>query len=280
MKTKGLKKYSGVLGNQKVLSSTLNWVSVEELKVGERILAFNEGKSPFLPYRDQNGDWLGQGSNRDVRLTSVTKIVKEKLPAMSILFSDGSIQIAPKEGFWMGKVSKRGVLTWIKTKDLVRRNAHIAKYMNVWYPDKSYNAGWLAGFMDGEGSLVFSNGKNLSGMQACQRPTSVWDRALSLFTHYGIKHSEPKIKKNSGGKGDCEYIYTNGKWDTLEFIGKLDVIRFKDTILERPSCYGTLTSCSRPTLTVKDVVDIGDVEFYNVKTESNTYFCDGFARYV
>ena len=263
--------------NFKVLTKDLNWVDVADVKIGEELLSFEEGKSPVTKFRDPKGRWLGQGGNRYVKPCVVTENSETVHECFRITFSDGSSIVARDDHYWLGKTSPKGVLTWIKTKDLIKRNAHVVKYMNVWEFDSSYKSGWLAGFIDGEGSLCYSSTYSVSGMQVCQRPTGVWVKALKFLAEYGIKHSVPNIKSISLGRGDCEYVYTNGKWETLEIIGKFDLVKFKETLTERPDGYGTLTSCGRPTFTISSLESVGEAVVCDLNTTVNTYFMNGFA---
>lgn len=265
--------------NSKILTKNLEWVEVKNLAVGDELIGFDEGKSPFKPFRDQDGSWLGQGSNRMVKTCKVTEHTMIQKEAFEVTLSDGSKVTTTEDHFWLGKTSKKGVLTWIRTKDLIKRNAHIVKYMNVWEVDDSYEAGWLSGFIDGEGSLVQSEHKALSGIQVCQRPTKVWKRFLDYLDYYGIKHAAPYRKAGGLGRGDCEYTNVHGKWDTLELIGKFDITKFKETLLENGKTLGTLTSCGRPTLRVVSVKSVGVKNIVILGTDSSTYFAEGFAMH-
>lgn len=263
--------------SHKVLTKNLDWVAIRDLNIGDELIGFDEGKSPFTNFRDSEGKWAGQGSNRYMKVCKITDHKTIKKEAFKVTLSDGSEVITTADHYWLGKTSQTGVLTWIKTEDLIRRKAHIVKYMNVWDKDNSYNAGWLSGFFDGEGSLSYSKGTALSGMQVCQRPTSAWKRCLSILDSYNIDYSAPKVKVGGVGRGDCEYIYTNGKWDTLEFIGKFDVVKFKEQL--DYDKLGTLTSVGRPTLTVMSVEPVGIKNIVVLGTDSSTYFSEGFAMH-
>ena len=263
--------------NSKVLNGNLDWIPIKDLSVGDKILGFEEGKNPFTPFRDRNGTWTGQGGNRKVEFCEVTEHTTIQKEAFEVLLSDGSKVITTDDHMWLGKTSPKGVLTWIKTKDLISRNAHIVKYMDVWDRDLSYKAGWLAGFIDGEGSLMYSERQALSGMQICQNPTTVWEKCLKLLEYYNIPHSEPKNRKHGLGSGICEYIYTHGKWKTLELIGRFDITKFKEQL--KHDKLGTLTSCGRPMLKVVSVTPVGMKNIVILGTSSNTYFSEGFAMH-
>lgn len=265
--------------NSKVLTKNLDWVAIKDVKVGDELIGFDEGKSPFKPFRDSEGNWLGQGSNREVKACVVTEHTTVQKEAFEVTLSDGSKVVTTDDHFWLGKTSKKGVLTWIKTKDLLKRNAHVVKYMNVWEKEDSYASGWLSGFIDGEGSLCYSDSEALSGMQVCQRPTSVWNKCLDFLDYYGIKYSKPKTKSGGLGRGDCEYIYTSGKWDTLEIIGKFDISKFKETLFRQDRTLGTLTSCGRPTLKVVSVKPVGTKNIVIMGTDTSTYFAEGYAMH-
>src|SRR5690554_6458422 len=58
-----------------VLTQDLKWVPVGELKVGDKIVGFDEGKNPYSTCRTVEGDWVGveKHSGRNVRAAVVTE---------------------------------------------------------------------------------------------------------------------------------------------------------------------------------------------------------------
>lgn len=265
--------------NSKVLTSNFDWVAVKDLKVGDELIGFEEGKSPFTKFRDSSGAWQGQGKTRAIKTCKVTEHDIVKKEAFEVTLSDGSKVITTDDHYWLGKTSPTGVLTWIKTKDLIDRNAHIVKYMDVWEKDQTFEGGWLSGFLDGEGSVSLGKDRALGGFQVCQRKNAAWGRCLSYLKDRGIKHSEPRVKVGGIGRGDCEYIYATGKWQALSLIGSLDITRFKENFRNGHWGLGTLTSCGAETLTVASVEPVGVKNIVIMGTDSSTYFAEGFAMH-
>lgn len=265
--------------NSKVLTKDLSWVSIKDVNVGDELIGFEEGKSPFKPYRSKDGKWLGQGSNREVIPCVVTEHTTIQQEAFEVELSDGSKVVTTEDHYWLAKTSKKGVLTWVKTKDLIKRHAHIVRYMNTWEFDDTHNGGWLGGFFDGEGSLVYSSSKSLSGLQVCQRPTNAWSKCLSLLEDYGIKHSAPESKVGGLGRQDCEYIYTNGKWDILEMIGKFGMVKLKQQLFDGGMSLGTVSSNGKEALTVVSITPVGLKNIVIMGTNTSTYFSEGFAMH-
>lgn len=264
-------------GDNLVLRNDFVWVRKDELYVGNEILAFDEGRSPHSTFRAADGSWKKLGKQqRHISGAIVRNIDCVETKVVDVLFSNGYEITLPVDKFILARTSKDGLLKWIKVGDLIKRQAKVIKYLNTWGVSEDYRSGWLSGFIEGEGSLKVSRGKSLGGIEVCQRPTVTWDKCLRYLAEIGVKHSPPAIKVGGVGRGDCQYIYTSGKWSTVELIGKLQISRFIDK-LDFNAHFGCLSSVGLDCLTVISIQNERYESFCTIKTSTKTYFENGFA---
>lgn len=159
---------------------------------------------------------------------------------------------------------------WYRAENL-RVGQRVVKYFEPWEVDGSYEAGWLSGFIAGEGTLK----GDCTSIDYCQRPGKTMDQALDYSRKLGIDISEPKVKTGGIGRGDTEYIYTRGgKFKVLETIGKLQVKRLVDNITE--DRLGSLKGKNTDTQTIVAIRDVGMKEVAIMETSSKTYFAGGY----
>lgn len=261
-----------------VLKSDLTWCAVGDLVVGDELVGFDEGRSPFKAARDSSGGWTGKGT-RMVKKSVVTENTIISKEAFEVTLSNGDKVVTTSGHYWLGRAPKDGNYRWYKTSDLVNKSVRLKKYLNVWGRNsQGFTEGWLSGFIAGEGSLKFSQTGVPSAVQICQRPTSVWDTCQSYLAEIGVLHSKPKTKVGGVGRGDCEYVDTlGGKWKTLELVGSLSVSR----MAERYDFdnFGSLSGQNLEDVTVVSVEYVGIKRIAVMGTSSSTYFGSGYAMH-
>lgn len=251
----------------KILKSDLTWVEAGTLKVGDKLVGFEEEHFPNKP--------------RQIKEAVVTEntLVKEK--CLKVTLNDGTSIIATPEHKWL-KLSEKGRdYQWCETRHL-KVGQRIERFLNPWTQDTSYEAGWLSGFISGEGTLKGSNYRGSSGsvssIDFCQRPTKVLDQALEYCNKLNIDIAPPQPKSGGLGKGDTLYTYTlGGKFKTLEYLGKLHINRLIDKI--DWNRFGSLKSQNSETLSIVSIEDAGEQEICILGTSTNTYIAEGFAMH-
>lgn len=251
----------------KILKSDLTWVEVGTLKVGDKLVGFEEEHLPNKP--------------RQIKEAIVTEntLVKEK--CLKVTLNDGTSIIATPEHKWL-KLSEKGRdYKWCETQHL-KVGQRIERFLNPWTQDTSYEAGWLSGFISGEGTLKGSNYRGSSGsvssIDFCQRPTKVLDQALEYCNKLNIDIAPLQSKNGGLGKGDTLYTYTlGGKFKTLEYLGKLHINRLIDKIDWNK--FGSLKSQNSETLSIVSIEDAGEQEICILGTSTNTYIAEGFAMH-
>lgn len=251
----------------KILKTDLTWVEAGALKVGDKLVGFEEEHSPNKP--------------RQIREAIVTENTIISRKSLKVTLSDGTSIIATPEHKWL-KLSEKGRdYQWCETQYL-KVGQRVERFLNPWVQDTSYEAGWLSGFIAGEGTLKGSNYRGASGsvssIDFCQRPTKVLDQALEYCNKLNIDIAPPQFKKGGLGKGDTLYTYTlGGKFKTLEHLGKLRINRLIDKIDWNK--FGSLKSQNSETLSVVSIEDAGEQEICILGTSTNTYIAEGFAMH-
>lgn len=175
-----------------VLCADLSWRPAGSLLPGDRLIAF-----------DENSAGTGMTSRR-FRTAEVTFNEVREDDLYRVVTGRGDV-LTNAEHPWLaqrmrGDSSER-VLRWIATKDLMPDDL-LVHVVEPWEQDTSWESGWLAGFLDGEGSmaqnqaLTHARGYRIS---AYQRPSPTADRMIkeitnrvqaSVYTH--VHHQKPK----------------------------------------------------------------------------------------
>ena len=150
----------------KVLKSNLSWVKIDELKVGDRVIAVDETVLG------------GRGSSRKMRTAIVQDKWELKEEALRLTMDDGRDLVLTPEHRMLCKVRGAVHTEWRKAMD-IRLNDEIRSITKLWEHNPSYEDGWISGILDGEGSV----GIKRTGVDTAisQIDGFVWDRILKYF---------------------------------------------------------------------------------------------------
>lgn len=259
-----------------VLKADMQWVNIGDIKVGDELVGFDEGKSPFTKARE-GGKWVGvKGKNRQIRPSIVTDYSIHEKECVEVLLDNGDIVTTTKDHYWLGKAEKDQNLRWY-TSESLRKGQRVVKYMNTWENDKSYESGWISGFIDGEGSLSKSVHGVPSSIQFCQRPGVVWDKMLRLCAQKKLTVSANRTPKTGGlGKQDCLYAnIQGGKWEVIETISKFNIERMKSKI--NWNNFGQLSGGCE--VKIVSVTPVGLRKVAVMGTSTSTFFAKGYAMH-
>lgn len=263
--------------NTPVLKADFTWVKAGDLKEGDELLGFDEGLKPGEPLRDINKKWKTKGV-RKLQKSIVTGNIIEKQKCIKVTFDNGDEIITTLDHYWLGMTLKDNYHKWLKSEDL-KVGYRIIKYMDTYDVNKSYEAGWLSGFISGEGTLKTNNGVP-SSIDFCQRPTSTLAQAVNYCKMLNIDMSNLYSKTGGLGRGDTLYTYsTGGKWKTFEHLGKLQIKRFIEKI--DYNNLGILSGefSNKENTGIRTIVKIEDAGIREVavlSTSSKTYFANGY----
>lgn len=257
--------------NTPILMQDLTWKPAGELKIGDKIVGFEEKTKPGETRRNNIGKWNGRGE-RKITPAEVTNIEIDSRPTLEVEFDNGDKVIVTHDHYWLGMSENCRNQQWYRT-DKLRIGQRVNKFISPWQEDKSYESGWLSGFISGEGTLK-ANGASID---FCQRPTVVLDQAIKYCEKLNIKIAPPCTKIGGLGRGDTLYTYTvGGKWKTLETLGKLKISRLINNI--NWNKFGGINSNAQndTTRTIVGIKESGVQEIAVIETTSGTYIADGY----
>lgn len=186
----------------KVLTADLRWVRIEDIKVGDELVAVDEGetleerkKKCADAYQDRKkngpkGRVKGQKQVRRERKMR-TAVVQGKWdtfsPALEILFEDGRKIVCSHEHKFLSKQRGGVEPVWYEAKHLCV-GSEVRSVTTPW-EESTYDDGWYGGFLDGEGSMSQSSDP---GTDVCvaQRFNAALDRARKYLTDRGYSYRE------------------------------------------------------------------------------------------
>lgn len=264
--------------NTPILTADLRWVPAKELKVGDELGAFEEGRKYGIPLH------MSGFKQRKYTKAVVESVEIESRDCIEIELDNGEKLVCTPDHLWLGKSKKSEMLHWRMACEL-EVGDRIPKWFNVWQTGKSYEEGWLGGFIEGEGSIKHGRPKmgSFCGIEICQRPTSTWKKALKIIQKLGYQTTPPKVHKGGLGKGDTEYVLTlGGRNTTLEIIGRLRIERFLKKL--NWEHLGQLrrnknTIAEHPEPKVVAIRKVGKRNIVKMQTSSRTFFAQGYGSH-
>lgn len=247
----------------KILKDDLTYISAEKLNIGDRVLAFDE-------YPTKNG-------RRYYKFSYVMNTGIIKLPCYEITLDTGETIVCSDEHKWLCRtISPHGVQSkWTMTKDLLNnyngmrkyplgilRLAPTSQFIN------NYKSGFLAGALDGEGSLHNKRPRITFAQNNNKMLKKVIEYMEDLKIDYSIyNYNNPKFQVGING----------GFISTLDLLMKCRPPRLINNWLNynfQSSLYN-LKEC----VEVKSVKYVGYQDCVALSTDSKTYIAEGYASH-
>lgn len=259
-----------VVPETKLLTKDLRWINAGGVKVGDKLIGVEE----FTNRTDKNGQ-----RRRQARQWNDGEVLRtQRLPrrCRRLTLSDGTSVACSTDHRWLvptarGKAT-RGTLNadWISTSDL-KVGTKMLKVLDVWNTDDwdGYDAGYVGGVLDGEGSLSQSDKSSAIALVIAQRPNQLLTKLRIILHKYGIKYS---VSKAAGGTNkDVWHIYICGKAQTLKLMGITRAMRLIDK-LDMLQLGGAYTI---EPVRVVSIEELGIQEVVAIETSNHTYIAEG-----
>ncbi len=239
-----------------VLTADLKYVPLGDLKVGDKIVGFDEFS---LNKRD-----------RKYRTSMVEKHDRDHAELFRVRLSDGKEFDVTAEHQWFVRTGNS--FTWTSTS-LLTTSTELIKLLPEWQQEKSYEAGWLAGMFDGEGWFSRPNIKQ-GGVQIgiAQNEGPTLYKIHELLTRFGVQFSSnPHVK--------CKKVQVLGT--SGEKLRLLGVIRPERLISKfEPEKLGRVQKPDNNSLvTVVSVTPLGLGEIVKIQTSTKTMIVEGYGHH-
>ncbi len=268
--------YGCLTTGHKILTADLRYVPVETLKKGDRLLGFEAEATA-----GKKRQWVES-------IVVANEPIKEEV--FEIKLSDGTTLEATGNHPFLNQCG-RNQYAWRTVKDLQEmllgssQGIAFERVLPVWGMNNSYEAGYLAGFFDGEGCLCQSSSgsKNhafhitayqttLSGKQ---RINKCYEAVQIFLNNLGMCFSEyPRQRPGLEHNPVVTFRITKGLTHVLKFLGSIRPKR----LLEKfdISKLGTLRSTNKKGLKILSIESLGKQTVWALGTTSETYISEGF----
>lgn len=260
-----------------VLTQDLRWVPVGELKEGDKIVGFDEGK-PMGEIVRPEGTWKGSSNVRKIKPAVVTghKIVDAE--CVEVVLENGDVITTTLDHGWLSMGPKDNNHRW-RTSSQLEPGYRAVKLTGMWEEDTSRDAGWLSGFLDGEGSFG-QKGKSGGRVSFVQASGAVWDKALQVLDSMGIPvdsiyRRQPRIGPIKGNKVVNYACIGGGKWKSVETLGRVRPERFS---VDWES-FGTVKGKQGDGVAVVEVRPVGIKKIAVMSTSTKTFIAAGYAMH-
>ena len=245
--------------SHRLLTADLRWVPCGELQAGDELFAFDD--EPIKGNR-----------NRRWQRSEVTRSEPAMKECVRVFLGNGDAIVCSSDHPWLARTSTDGKPRWIKSADLMRyKSPRVERLFTPWEFDQSYEAGWLAGMYDGEGSLIYGDTVR---MDLAQVPGPVLDRCAELLRTMKI---DARIHP---GTSSASHLHVAGGYgETMRVLGTLRPMR----LLEKLALADlSLKSIKRHTSQLVDVLAverIGPSPVQSITTSTRTYIGEGYAMH-
>ena len=254
----------------RILTSDLRWVRADSIKVGDKLIGFDE--NPPKRY--------GQRKFNETLVEDVGAIER---PCYEVTLNDGTKVTCSEEHQWL--VFTAGSRTvWKQTKDLVSTD-RIYKVCDVWEDlPQDYRLGYLSASFDGEGCISQLKGK-IQQLTFSQRDNAMLKQVKEYLTDFGFDYNADYFDKRKLNKGQdpvYKLFIKGGKRELLRFLGSVRPRRLLENF--DPNQLGTVR-CSNGDLgsdihpRVESIKYVGTRKVIPIRTTSHTYVAEGLASH-
>ena len=252
-------------GDTPVLTEDLRWVRVDSLRLGDRLIGFDE----FPPGKNTGGN-----NRRTWQPAVVTETSVIRAPRYKMVMQSGKTIVCTGEHLWLCAPPRR--TGWRKTKDIKPGDRIRALNSPPWSEDDSWEGGYLAGFFDAEGHLggKYGHTQGLSSLGYGQNAGAVQVLVERLLKERGF---QTRTKQGSGRSQDAQHVWSLINGGAAEMMRFLGTVRPERLLKSFPSKFygGAIHGAARAVDIVQSVEYLDDGEVIALGTSTNTLVADG-----
>lgn len=240
------------LYGSRVLNTNLDWINVEDICVGDTLITFDEN--------------IGGSRAPLIKYAKVVAVKHHQEPSYKFVMEDGTELNSSHAHKWVASSPSRHHLKWYKTEKL-KTGYNLRKWLSPWESDLSYDAGWLAGYLDGEGAL---SGYQLSVAQ--KLGDGVYEKGKRLLESYGLGNLHYNRRLAKGNTQDVDVLRYTTQADILRVIGAVKPVRLLEKIPDY--LFGQRVSAKK--VPIVEIEDLGMQDVVSIQTTSGTLVVDGY----
>lgn len=252
-------------GDTPVLTEDLRWVRVDSLRLGDRLIGFDE-----FPL----GKNTGGNNRRTWQPAVVTETSVIRAPRYKMVMQSGKTIVCTGEHLWLCAPPRRA--GWRKTKDIKPGDRIRALNSPLWSEDDSWEGGYLAGFFDAEGHLggKYGHTQGLSSLGYGQNAGAVQVLVERLLKERGF---QTRTKQGSGRRQDAQHVWSLINGGAAEMMRFLGTVRPERLLKSFPSKFygGAIHGAARAVDIVASVEYLDEGEVIALGTSTNTLVAEG-----
>src|SRR5690606_940458 len=252
-----------------VLRSDLTHVAASEIRVGDRLVGFDEFPQP--------ADLGGQNRYHHLRTAVVEAVSTVVKPSVKVHTADGTVTECSTDHLWLvrplkGRKNNRARVRWVRADELQPGDDLLS--LGTWDVAGGRTAGYLAGLFDGEGYLArHAGGRRKNQLFFSQLSGPVMDAMQAGMTELGLSFTHYVKSPNSSSPTDT--VATSGLRNVMRTLGTLRPARFRprfEEVYEGNAITAGLTE-SVPVVAVEPA---GDLELASIQTSTRTFVANGY----
>jgi len=253
----------------KILMRDLTWKNIEDVKMGDEIIAFDE-------YVENPSKFNKKRKYKTAKIIQTRPIIKE---CSLIELENGEKITVSNDHPWLVQRSDKH-WRYTETKNLLKyKKGILNKVLDVWETENNYHAGYIAGFFDADGCLVLKEKRRGSGndkdlgfqvtfTQKSKENIEKLKISLDYFNFqysilpYDRKHREIMCIAIKGGFSE-----------KIRFLGIAQTSKnrkIEDKKLEAFNLY------NYKDIKIKSIIPVGKREVIGLETSSKTYIVNGY----
>jgi len=254
----GINWYDCIPDGQRVLTSDLRWVPIEKIQVGDELIGFDESIGMSAKYRR----------------STVTDMGIKHRPVYEITTAQGTVRSSG--GHLFVRCHDKAAQEWARA-DAIKPGDKLAYFMEPYGEDTSWEAGYLAGFFDGEGTVAGDYQLNFG-----QALGPTLDKAVRLLEAKGYNCTVKQLRQpGTDDRGivsrkPLANVYVSGGYrGALRFLGEMRPERLLANAHRLWEGKATKSRTSPP-VEVLSVRCVGTESVHSIGTSTKTLVVEGF----
>lgn len=249
--------------HHRVLTKDLRWVEAGNVKAGDELWTFDEHQLQASSRR---------GSARRYRKGQVISSFLAQKECIAVQLESGEEIICTTDHPWLATDALSHTRRWVQAKDLLDFPL-VCRPFQPWKTDLSWEAGWLAGMMDGEGHVRKGYKGMAHNIGIAQRVGPTLDQLLSATSKFGNIEVQYAYQDHPKWKPVGHIRFNGSMQEAAALIGRVRANR----LIENFDLSGGVVQ--GPYERVVSITPIGVRDVQSIETDTHTYFGEGFAMH-
>lgn len=255
--------------NTPVLRSDLTHVPASEIRVGDRLVGFDEFPQP--------AELGGQNRYHHLRTAVVEAVSKVVKPSVKVHAADGKVTECSTDHLWLvrplkGRKNNRPRVRWVRADALQPGDDLLS--LGTWDVTDGRTAGYVAGLYDGEGSLTrHAGGRRKNQLFFSQNRGLVMDAMRAGMDELGLPYSYYDRSPNSTATTDS--VVVSGLRNVMRTLGSLQPARFRPRFEELYEG-NAVTAGLTESVQVTAIEPAGELELASIQTSTRTLVANGY----